>query len=457
VTSVQEIEQEFGSKFSELTDRAGDINERISALEGKEGDDVGERQKALAAELTEVGEAVKALTAERDEKFRQAEFESMKEEVSTLSEALKAVREDDRFSQGDPAPSRSDGPYGRDSEFNFYADAAKALKGDTEALGRWQEAVGEKAMTESTGTTGGFLVPDQISSELLELKIAQTVLRPRFSTIQVSSDTLRIAAQTQGLVAGWVAELAEKPLSDLAFGEISTNVFTKAGLAVVSNQLLKDADRSVQSLVNRDLAKRLARLEELAFIAGSGTGQPKGIINTPGVGTAGGALTSTDVNDLLDKVVQAITAVYTDYLGAPDTILCHPRTWARIITARNTNDDSEFLVGPPAGAARRQATDPLPGYGQGQLPVGSLFGLPVLTSVNVPIDLGGTNNQSVVIVGRFDEGLILDREGVTLDSSEHVYFTSNQTVFRAEDRVGFTAARYPQAFQVIGGSGLANG
>jgi hypothetical protein len=38
-----------------------------------------------------------------------------------------------------------------------------------------------------------------------------------------------------------------------------------------------------------------------------------------------------------------------------------------------------------------------------------------------------------------------------------VYFTTNQTVFRAEMRVGFTAARTPAAFDVIGGAGLANG
>ena len=57
----------------------------------------------------------------------------------------------------------------------------------------------------------------------------------------------------------------------------------------------------------------------------------------------------------------------------------------------------------------------------------------------------------------FREALILDRQGITVDESPHVYFTTNQTVFRAEFRVGFTAARTPLAFNVIGGAGLANG
>lgn len=457
---VQDIENEFGPKFQELTDKAGDLNERLDALRGKEGDDVADRQKALADELTEIGEAVKGLTNERDLKLREAEFESMKSTVTELEDALKAIRTDDRFSQS-PESTATSGPYA-DGEHSFYIDAQKALKGDRDALGRWTEAVGEKAMREATGTTGGYLVPDQISSELLQLKTQQTVVRALCSSINVTSDTLRIAGVTQGLVAGWVAELAEKPSGELAFGEISTNVFQKAGLAVVTNQLLKDSTQSLQGLISRDLAKRLGALEELAFIDGTGTGQPLGILRTPGVGVYdpannGSGLTSTDVADLLDAIVAAITNIYTNYFGAPNAILMHPRTWARIVSAHADSSNQVYLVGPPSGVAHRTATDALPGYGQGQLPVGQLFGLPVHTSAYVPTDKGGSNNQSRIIVGRFDEALILDREGITLDSSEHVYFTSNQTVFRAEDRVGFTASRYPEAFEVIGGAGLANG
>jgi HK97 family phage major capsid protein len=454
VPTLDEIKTEFDAKFKELQDRAGDLNERIEAAPKGEKDAI----KALTDELTEVGEKVTELTAEREAKIREAEFESMKSELGTVTEALKSLRTDDRFEQG---PSRSDdGPYGPDSEHIFYVDAAKAMKGDPEAKSRWEEAIGEKAMGEATGTTGGFLVPDQISSELLELKISQTVLRSRFSTLQVTSDTVRIAGQTQGLVAGWVAEFAEKPVSDLAFGELSTNIFQKAGLAVVSNQLLKDATRSLQSLINRDLAKRLARLEELAFIAGTGTGQPLGIINTPGVTPIAYTDGSPTVVEFLDKLVEAILSVHTEFLGAPDTILLHPRTWAWIISARESGTAQTFVVGPPGQAqgGSRGPTDSLPGFGPNtkDLPVGSLFGVPVITSVHVPTDLGAGSNESVAIVGDFSEGLILDREGVSLDSSEHVYFTSNQTVFRAEDRVGFTASRYPEAFAVVGGTGMVN-
>jgi HK97 family phage major capsid protein len=88
---------------------------------------------------------------------------------------------------------------------------------------------------------------------------------------------------------------------------------------------------------------------------------------------------------------------------------------------------------------------------------GEIFGLPVYLTANMPTNLGAGTDESRVIVGAFDEALFLDRQGVTVDTSQHVYFTSNQTVFRAEMRVGFTVARYPSAFSVIAGVGLANG
>jgi HK97 family phage major capsid protein len=74
----------------------------------------------------------------------------------------------------------------------------------------------------------------------------------------------------------------------------------------------------------------------------------------------------------------------------------------------------------------------------------------------MPTNLGGGTNESRVVVGDFAEALILDRQGITVDESAHFLFTQNATIFRAEERVGFTAARTPLAFSVIGGTGMIN-
>lgn len=444
---LEQIEEKFGPQFKALNERAEDLAERLESASNEED------RKSITERLGTLEEQARELTSEREKELHEAERKGMAAQITSLQEAIENLREPDASFFGSPdAEGGSDAPYGAKS---FYADARDALRGDAAARQRWEEALGGKAMTEGTGSAGGYLVPDEISSELLELRQQDAVLRSLFSRIDVASDTLRIASVTGGLTAGWVAELAEKPDADMTFAEISASVFTAAGLAIVSNQLLADATRSVDGLINKDLAKRLRNLEEVAFLNGSGTGQPQGILNTSGVGTT--ALTATTVVDLLDAIVDAIDAIHTDFLEAPNAIVMHPRTWARIVKEREASAPSTYLVGVGSSAWGRRANDGLPGYGAGQTPRGDLFGLPVYTTANVPTNLGTGTDESRVIVGKFDEALILDRQGITLDRSEHVYFTSNQTVFRAEERLGFTAARYPKAFNVIQGVGLAGG
>lgn len=444
---LEQIEEKFGPQFKALNEKAEDLAERLEKSSDPED------QKAVTERLSALEEQARELTSERDKELHEAERKGMAAQITSLQEAIENLREPDASFFGSPdGQGGSEAPY---SAKSFYADAYATMKGDAAARERWEEALGGKAMTEGTGSAGGYLVPDQVSGELLALRQQDAVLRGLFSSLDVTTDSLRIASVTGGLTAGWVDELATKPSADMTFDEISASVFTAAGLAIVSNQLLADATRSVDGLINSDLAKRLKNLEEVAFLNGSGTGQPRGILNTSGVQTE--SLTVTTIPELLDAIVNAIDKIHTNFLGAPNAIVMHPRTWARIVKARESTAPSTYLVGAGGSAWGRRANDSLPGYGAGQTPRGDLFGLPVYTTANVPTNLGGTDDESRIIVGKFDEALILDRQGITLDRSEHVYFTSNQTVFRAEERLGFTAGRYPKAFCVIQGAGLAAG
>lgn len=444
-------------RLKKVTEQIGELEGKAAALLDKiESGGAADGVEDVKAEVSKIRESLEPLVIEKAELEQKAVISTLESEVQSLRERADASRKPGRLpfqSRDNEGKSAVYGPEAATSK-SFYADVKSAQhEGSSASSKRIEDALEGKAMVEGTDASGGFLVPPDVSSDLQRLRYVNSPVRSLFSTVNVTSDEFQIPSVTSGLTAGWVAELATKPEADLAFASATTNIFTGAGLAVVSNQLLKDANWSVDQLVNQDLAFRLAQLEELAFINGSGTGQPRGILNTSGVGTV--AFNSGGIVGLLEKVVTAITNVYTEYKGPPDAILMHPRTWGAIVAGRNTAGDS-FIVGPGTGlAGSRNFNDQLPGYGQGALPVGALFGYPVYTSANVPTNLGAGTNESRVIVGNFKTGLILDREDVTYASSEHVYFTSNRTVFRAEMRVGFTAARYPKAFQVVQGAGLA--
>lgn len=442
-------------------DALADVSARLEGLQSRaqelldraEADPAG--AKALREELdASIKPALAELASERDSRVAEMEMKGLKEQVSTLSSTIEALRKPMDFDFGSGVPvADEDAVYGEKAiaqgkeAHSFFADVVASNKGDQIARERLTKGLSGKAMTEGTGSAGGYLVNPEIMSELITLREQSAVLRSLCSKVNVTSSSIQIASVTGGATAGWVAELASKPSADLTFGQVTASVFTAAGLGVVSNQLLADASPSVDGLVTSDIAKRLATLEEVAFLDGSGSGQPTGILNTSGVNST--SLTSTTIPDLLDAIVDGITNVQTNYQGNPSHIIMHPRTWARILKARESSAPSTYLIGAGSTAFGRRANDPLP--------AGELFGLPVVLTKNMPTTKGSGSNESRVVVGAFNEALILDRQGVTVDQSPHVYFTTNQTVFRVEERVGFTAARYPKAFSVIGGSGLAAG
>ena len=449
------------NNISRDEDALADVSARLEGLQARAEELLAKAEsepadaKALREELeSQIKPALSSLSSERDSRVAEMEMKGLKEQVSTLSGVIDSLRTPVDFDFGSGVPvSDDDAVYGEKAiaqgkpAHSFYADILSANKGDQAARGRLLKGVDGKAMTEGTNTAGGYLVLPEILSELITVREQAAVLRPLFSAMNVNSSSIQLTSSTGAMTAQWVAETVGKPEGNMTFGQLTASVFTAAGLGVISNQLLADASPSIDALVTADIAKRLATLEEVAFIDGDGSGKPTGILNTAGVNST--SLTSTTIPDLLDAIVGAITDVQTNYQGNPSHIVMHPRTWARIMKARESTSPSTYLIGAGSTAFGRRANDPLP--------AGELFGFPVVLTKNIPTTKGTGTNESRVIVGAFDQGLILDRQGITIDQSPHVYFSSNQTVFRVEERVGFTAARYPKAFSVIGGAGLAAG
>lgn len=437
--------RELGVILEEL----GDATERAESIASKleDGSISSNEQKAMKEQLESLTGTVKDLSSEKEQRLVEEERSQMREQVKSLSELVEELRKPgEKFEFVGGVPVGGEGSENPWAEKSFYADLKRACRGDQKAMKSIIEAAGgeerHKAMVEGTDSAGGYLVAPEVSDELVRLKTYRTPLRNLFSSIRVGSDTLQIAQQTGGLTAAWTDELATKTAADFTFGQISVSVFTAAGLAVVSNQLLQDSNPSIDGLINSDLARRIAILEEIAFINGSGTGQPRGVLNTVGVNAVTYTDASPTAGETLDAIIDAIAKTQDDGKTEPTDIVLHPRLWTRLIKSRES--DGHYTV--EAGFQNRSS--------QSALPVRTLFGLPVTLSYNVPTNLGAGTNESRIIVGDFKQGLILDRQGIVVDDSSHVYFTTNQTVFRGESRVGFTAGRDPKAFTVVGGTGL---
>jgi HK97 family phage major capsid protein len=302
-------------------------------------------------------------------------------------------------------------------------------------------------MTEASDTGGGFLVEPQRLG-VLENRVRAGVLYNLIPKVRVRTDAIEFVSVTEGLSAGWTAELAAKPLgTDLSFSTLQASVFTVAGLAVASNQLLEDS--SIDQLLIANLQRRVGEVVEAAILTGSGTGQPRGLLNTPSINDQEYTDATPTVGELLVQIANAIAQVQTNNLTEPTHIIMRPQTWTKIITSADAQGIFSFGVS-QSDPGQRTAADPFPQR--------FLFGFPVVLSGSMPANLAtdnsATGTQTRVVVADLTDSLLMIRSELNVDKSEHVYFTSNQTVFRGERRLGFTAAQYPKSIATVSGTGM---
>lgn len=321
---------------------------------------------------------------------------------------------------------------------------------DPTAMKRLDDIAG-KALGEGTTTAGGYLVPPQYIQDLVALRRASAPLRDFVTVVPgIRSNAVYVPRQTAVETVAWTAENAAKTSSDETFSQVAVNIYTLAGIAKISNQLLEDSAPAVDNIIKMSLARGLGIEEDRAMINGSGTGQPTGILNTSGVTvTAASAQTALS---LYDDILAAIARVQAGYFGQPDCIVMAPRTWAKMLTAKDTTN--RYLgIGTVVGVQ----TMSLPGI---PVPTGAapgiqanIFGIPVVIDANMPVALtvGANSDRSAIIVGALKESWLLERDGVRLDVSDQAgtSWESNQTWFRGEERVGFTAARLTSSIQVV--------
>lgn len=149
---------------------------------------------------------------------------------------------------------------------------------------------GRRDLLVGTATAGGHLVATELDADFI------TLLRNRMAVNALGARTLSglvgniaIPRMTGGATAFWVAENAAATESQQAFDQVTMSPKTVGAFTDVARKLMIQSSVDVESLVRTDLATVLALAIDLAAIAGTGaSNQPRGIINTSGIGSVAG-------------------------------------------------------------------------------------------------------------------------------------------------------------------------
>ena len=296
-----------------------------------------------------------------------------------------------------------------------------------------------KALGGGIGSAGGFLVPPEYSSEIIELARAKAVVRsmPGVRTVNMKGDQLNIVAQSGAGTGYWVGENKVKTESEQEFVQKSLVLKKCAALTYVSNELLDDADPAVDDIIKGDLAIVLSLAEDIAFLEGAGGAAPSGLFTTANV-------QSTAIAGLVsyDNMLDAMTAIEV-VNGMPNGWLMHPSVKGSI---RKLKDGEGRYVWDGGDVTKNEPS--------------SLFGLPIGYSTQISttcntttgaLDASGTS-CSYIVLGDWTQFMIGQKAGqaivIEANSSDTVSWTYDQTSFRAVLRTDLLV-RQPTHFYIL--------
>lgn len=166
-----------------------------------------------------------------------------------------------------------------------------------------------RALVEGTDTEGGYLVPEELRTEVFRVLPDMTIMRNLAKVLPMSSDLLKINSLSARPKAYWTSEYQSSSTTSAEFGEISLTPNDLVCLLPISQQLLADANINLVTFIIELFAEAIGLAEDEAFFTGSGTGQPKGISQETlsSKAKAGASLSMDDVIDLIDLVPQRVS------------------------------------------------------------------------------------------------------------------------------------------------------
>jgi len=154
----------------------------------------------------------------------------------------------------------------------------------------------QRNLSAGTASKGGYTIgTDVLGGSLIELLRNKSVLSALgVRTLSGLRGDIAIPTVTGGATAYWLSETGEATGTDQAFGQIGMTPKRLVGDTAYSKQLLTQSSIGVEAFVRDDLMTVLALAKDLAGITGTGaSGQPRGIMNTTGVGSVTFGATAT--------------------------------------------------------------------------------------------------------------------------------------------------------------------
>ena len=344
--------------------------------------------------------------------------------------------------------------YSPQAESSFVRDAyAAQFSNDYQAKERLARHMNEERIERRDVTSANFaglLVPQFLTDLAAPFARAGRPFldQARKHQLPDAGLTISISKVTTGSATAVQTEGAAVQETNIDDTKLDISVVTVAGQQNVSRQAI-ERGTNIDSLVMADLVSAYHTNLDSLFVTTSATSLTNTITQVVTYTDA-----SPTVAELYPKILDCVQRIQTNFFAGPNFILMHPRRLAFILAA--VDDQKRPLAvpvpnynGQPAFASGNGA----PVYGNSGY---SIVGLPVITDANVITTNGAGSNEDVIIVGNTQEAHLFEQgngEPMMLRFEQPKAAELDVTMI-VYGYAAFTANRYPNAFALVGGTGL---
>ncbi|WP_294196522.1 phage major capsid protein [uncultured Sphingomonas sp.] len=137
-----------------------------------------------------------------------------------------------------------------------------------------------KSMSAGSATDGGVTVPKQLHGQIQGYLYDQSVMRQLSTVVSTSTPDYNFPVQTGGAGAEWTGETNARNTTDTPKIEnVKPPVGELTARALITQTLLEDSYYPLQPWLVSNLGEKFIEATGSAFVNGTGTNQPKGLLS----------------------------------------------------------------------------------------------------------------------------------------------------------------------------------
>lgn len=263
-----------------------------------------------------------------------------------------------------------------------------------------------KALAEGTDDVGGYLTPTNFRAQLVRDLRDLPIMRNLVTVFPVTSDSTELPTLASDVKTSWGSENTTISTTTARFGTLSFTPFRLNTFMYTSRELVADSAINVIQLITTLFAEAIGREEDRVIINGSGSGQPKGILQE----TLAGIDNANVDADLADNIKRLPYRLGTRFRARARWVM-NSLTLAQISQLKDTNGAYHFRAGLEQGDIKR------------------LVSYEVMEQNDMPLD--------TILFGDFSQYFLADRERVSVETTTEGAgtFEKHQVAIKIVERI----------------------